>query len=211
MNNKITSILIIALAALAALAAQAQTQTRWGVTAGANFNTLHFKQSDIMDVDRAFGPKAGLTGEMNFPGIGFGLDASLLYSMRGAKLHYGDHKVWSSVGLGTEDCRIHYLDLPINLKFRYHRLNGFESKLMPFVAVGPTFSFLLGKNLEQANQYRTVSVLMHFGAGVELFRHLQLQAGYSFSIGETMRTRLLDENIAKNRCWSVTATYFFKE
>ena len=209
--NKISRIFMAVVAMLAVVAAQAQTSTRWGVTAGANYNQVHFKQSDIMPVDRAFGPTVGLTGELNIQGIGFGLDASLLYSMRGSKLHYGDYKVWSSLGLGDETVRMHTIDVPINLKFRWHKMNGFENTLMPFVAAGPTFSFLVGKNLPDANRYKTVSVVLHFGAGIELFRHLQLQGGYNFSVGETLRTRLLDDNIAKNRYWSLTATYFFKE
>lgn len=209
--NKISRILVAVLAIVTALTAQAQTETRWGITAGANYNEVHFKQSNIMPVDRNFGPTVGLTGEMNIQGIGFGLDASLLYSMRGGKLHYGDYKVWSSLGLGTETVRMHTIDVPINLKFRWHRMNGFENTLMPFVAVGPNFSFLVGKNLPNVNRYKTVSVVLHFGLGVELFRHLQLQAGYNFSVGETLRTQLLDDNIAKNRFWNVSATYFFKE
>lgn len=211
MRNKISRILVVVAVMIATIAAQAQTTTRWGITAGANYNQIHFKQSNIMDVDRAFGPMAGLTGELNFQGIGFGLDASVLYSMRGGKLHYGDHKIWSSLGLGNETCTMHYIDVPINLKFRWQRMNGFENTLMPFVAAGPTFSFLVGNNLKQANKYHPVSVIMHFGVGIELFRHLQIQGGYNFSIGETMRTRLLDENIAKNRYWNISATYFFKE
>ena len=209
--NKISRILVAVLAIVATLTAQAQTETRWGITAGANYNEVHFKQSNIMPVDRNFGPTVGLTGEMNIQGIGFGLDASLLYSMRGGKLHYGDYKIWSSLGLGTETVRMHTIDVPINLKFRWHRMNGFENTLMPFVAVGPNFSFLVGKNLPNVNRYKTVSVVLHFGLGVELFRHLQLQAGYNFSVGETLRTQLLDDNIAKNRFWNVSATYFFKE
>lgn len=209
--RKIALVIASAVVLLSGITAHAQTETRWGVTAGANYNQIHFKQSDIMDVDRGLGPLVGLTGEMNIQGIGFALDGSLLYSMRSGKLHYGDHKVWSSLGLGTETCQLHYIDVPINLKFKYHKLNGFENTLMPFVAIGPTFSFLAGKNLTAANEYRPVSVLMHFGAGVELFRHLQIQGGFSFSIGETLRTRMLDENIAKNRCWNFSATYFFKE
>ncbi len=211
MMKKISRILAVALLGFVALTGQAQTDTRWGITAGANYNEIHFKQSDIMPVDRAFGPTVGLTGEMNIQGIGFGLDASLLYSMRGSKLHYGDYKIWSSLGLGTETVSMHTIDVPINLKFRWHKMNGFENTLMPFVAVGPTFSFLVGKNLPDVNQYKTVSVVLHFGLGVELFRHLQIQGSYNFSVGETLRTRLLDDNIAKNRYWALTATYFFKE
>ena len=209
--KKISLIIVAVLALLCGVTASAQTETRWGVTAGANYNEIHFKQSDIMPVDKAFGPMLGLTGEMNIQGIGFGVDLSLLYSMRGGKLHYGDYKIWSSLGLGDEMVRMHYLDVPLNLKFRWHRMNGFEDKLMPFVAVGPTFSFLVGSNLKDVNNYTPVSVIMHFGAGIELYRHLQLQGGFNFSIGQTLRTKLLDENIAKNRYWTITAPYFFKE
>lgn len=209
--KKISFLLIAVMAVLSCLTAQAQTESRWGITAGANYNEVHFKQSDIMPVDKAFGPMVGLTGEINIQGIGFGLDASLLYSMRGGKLHYGDYKIWSSLGLGNETVRMHYIDVPVNLKFRWHKMNGFEEKLMPFVAVGPTFSFLVGKNLKDVNHYTPVSVILHFGAGIELYRHLQLQGGFNFSVGQTMRTKLLDDNIAKNRYWSLTATYFFKE
>ena len=209
--RKISLFIIAVLALLCGATASAQTETRWGVTAGANYNEIHLKQSDIMPVDKAFGPMVGLTGEMNIQGIGFGVDLSLLYSMRSGKLHYGDYKVWSSLGIGNETVRMHSIDVPLNLKFRWHKLNGFEDKLMPFVAVGPTFSFLVSSNLKDVNHYTPVSVIMHFGAGIELYRHLQLQGGFNFSIGQTLRTQLLDENIAKNRYWTLTATYFFKE
>ena len=209
--KKISLFIVAVLALLYSATASAQTETRWGVTAGANYNEIHFKQSDIMPVDKAFGPMVGLTGEMNIQGIGFGVDLSLLYSMRSGKLHYGDYKVWSSLGIGDETVRMHSIDVPLNLKFRWHKMDGFEDKLMPFVAVGPTFSFLVGSNLRDVNHYTPVSVIMHFGAGIELYRHLQLQGGFNFSIGQTLRTQLLDENIAKNRYWTLTATYFFKE
>ena len=209
--KKISLFIVAVLALLYSATASAQTETRWGVTAGANYNEIHFKQSDIMPVDKAFGPMVGLTGEMNIQGIGFGVDLSLLYSMRSGKLHYGDYKVWSSLGIGDETVRMHSIDVPLNLKFRWHKMDGFEDKLMPFVAVGPTFSFLVGSNLKDVNHYTPVSVIMHFGAGIELYRHLQLQGGFNFSIGQTLRTQLLDENIAKNRYWTLTATYFFKE
>jgi len=196
--------------AVAVIAAQAQTTTRWGVTAGANYNHIHFKQHDIVESDAGFGPVAGVTGEMNFQGIGFGVEGALLYSMRSGKIHYGDRQVWASQGLANETCNMHYLDVPISLKFKYHNLGGLESTVMPVLFAGPDFSFLLGKNLREVNKYKTVSVYIRLGAGVELMERLQLNASYNFSVGETMRTRLLDENVAKNRCWTLTATYFFK-
>lgn len=208
--KRIYSIIVLALALTVFNQAFAQTESRLGVTIGANYNTTHFKHNNFIPVDAAFGPMAGVTGEINISGVGFGLDASLLYSMRASKIHYGDHEVWSSMGLGNEMCRMHYIDIPINLKFKYHKLNGLENKIMPIVFAGPTFSFLAGKNLGNVNKYSPVSVLIHFGLGMELFRRWQIQAAYSFSVGQTLRTQLLDENIAKNRCWNVSATYYFK-
>ena len=198
------------MALLAAPLAQAQTESRWGITLGANYNYIHFKQPGIIPSDRGWGPVAGVTGEVNIQGIGFSVDGSLLYSMRSGKLHYGDRKTWSSLGLANETCLMHNIDLPLNLKFKFQRLGGFENTLMPMLYVGPTFSFLVGKNLGDTNDYNPVSVLLHFGAGVEISRRVQVGASYSISIGETFRTRLLDEMIAKNRCWNATVTYYFK-
>ncbi|MBR1883026.1 MAG: PorT family protein [Muribaculaceae bacterium] len=208
--KKIALLLLAVVATLSPVMVWGQTETRWGVTAGATYNQIHFKQSDILDVDRGFGPSVGVTGEMNIPGLGFSVDGSLLYTMRSSKIHYGDKLAWSSRGLGSEICRLHYLDVPLHLKLKWHKMNGFEDTLMPMVFVGPSFSFLVGKNLTEVNSYRPVSVMLHFGLGVELYRRVQVSAGYAFNIGETLRTRVLDENIAKNRCWNVSATYFFK-
>ena len=66
---------------------QAVAETRWGVTAGANYNQVHFNQSDIFKSDHTVGGNLGLTGELMIPGIGFGVDGSILYSMRNGKLH----------------------------------------------------------------------------------------------------------------------------
>lgn len=209
--KKISKIMLVLVAILfAGFKAQAQTETRWGVTAGVNYNEIHFKQNDILNVTNGFGPQVGLTGEMNIPGIGFSIDGSLLYSMRSGKINYGERVVWHDQGLGNENCMMHFVDVPLTLKFKYHNLNGFENTAMPMVFVGPTFSFLAGKNLKEVNTYRPVSVLLQMGIGVELFKRWQVSASYNFNIGETLRTRVLDENNAKNRCWNLKATYFLK-
>lgn len=209
--KKISILALVLVATLVAgFKAQAQTETRWGVTAGVNYNEIHFKQRDILSVTRGFGPQVGLTGEMIIPGVGFSVDGSLLYSMRTSRIHYGEREAWASLGLGSELCMLHYLDVPLSLKFRYHNLNGIENTIMPMVYAGPTFSFLVGKNLTDVNTYRPVSVLIRFGLGCELFKRIQVSVSYNFSVGETLRTRILDENNAKNRCWALSATYYMK-
>ena len=210
MIKHIKSILVIVML-LATLYAQAQPQRRWGITVGGNYNEIHFKQSDIFQSDRMFGPSVGITGDMMIPGIGFGVDGSILYTMRQGKVHFGDKIAWSSLGIENQTVSLHYIDVPLNLKFRYSNLGGLESTLMPFIYAGPTFSFLAGHNkVDDALEYTTVNVLLHAGIGVELFNKVQLSGGFSFSVGQNLRTKLLDEHVAKHRTWFVQATYFFK-
>lgn len=202
---------LITIALLNALSSVAQPVRRWGITVGGNYNEIHFKQSDLFESDRMFGPSIGVTGDMMIPGVGFGIDASILYTMRQGRLHLGDRRVWESLGLGNEVARQHYIDVPLNLKFRYSRLGGLESTLMPFIYAGPTFSFLVGHNkVGDALKYTGVNVLLHAGIGVELFNKVQVSGGYSFSVGQNLGTKLLDDNVAKHRTWFVQATYFFK-
>ena len=203
-------LILIAATLVAASAATAQTTSRWGITAGMNINEVHFKQSDIVPSKRAWGPQLGVTGEMNFSGIGFGVEGSALYSLKQGKVNYGDRTVWSSVGAGNEMISMHYLDVPLHLKFKYHRLGGLETSFMPFAFVGPQFSFLLGGNHRELNAYTRVNVYLDMGAGCELFERLQLRAGYNFSVGQSFHTKLLDDNVAKNRTWYFNVTWFLK-
>lgn len=201
----------MAVALLCAVSSYAQPERRWGVTIGGNYNEIHFKQTDIFDSDRMFGGSIGLTGDMMIPGVGFGIDASILYTLRQGKVHFGDKRAWESQGIETQAVQLHYIDIPLNLKFRYSRLGGLESSIMPFVYAGPTFSFLAGHNkVGNALDYTTVNVLLHAGVGVELFNKVQISGGYSFSVGQNLKTKILDQHEAKLRTWFVQATYFFK-
>ena len=206
--KKIT--LLITILLLTAAAASAQSSSRWGITAGAHFNEVHFKQSDIVPSKRAWGPQIGVTGEMNFSGIGFGVDAGLLYTLKQGKVNYGSRTMWEAVGAGNQTVSMHYLDVPLHLKFKWHRMGGLESTIMPLVYVGPQFSFLVGSNNRNLNAYSPVSVYLDMGAGIELMERCQLKAGYNFSIGQTFHTKLLDDNVAKNRTWYVNLTWFLK-
>ena len=202
--------LLITTLLLTAAATTAQTTSRWGITAGANFNEVHFKQTDIVPAKRAWGPQLGVTGEMNFSGIGFGVDGGLLYTLKQGKVDYGARTMWAAVGAGNEMVSMHYLDVPLHLKFKWHRLGGFETTMMPLLYVGPQFSFLVGGNHRELNKYSPVSVYLDMGAGVELMERLQIKAGYNFSVGQSFHTKLLDDNVAKNRTWYLNLTWFLK-
>ena len=195
---------------LSTAAMTAQTTSRWGITAGANFNELHFKQTDIAPTKKMWGPQVGVIGEMNFSGIGFGVEGGLLYTLKQGKVDYGSRTMWSSLGKGNETVSMHYLDVPLHLKFKYHRLGGLETTFMPLIYVGPQFSFLVHGNHGDLNKYPPVNVYLDMGAGCELMERLQIRVGYNFSVGQTMHTRLLDDNVAKNRSWYANLTWFLK-
>ena len=203
-------ILFITTLLIATAAASGQTTSRWGITAGATINEVHFKQHDIVPSKRAVGPQLGVTGEMNFSGIGFGVEGSLLYTLKQGKVNYGERTIWESQGFGDEMVSMHYLDVPLHLKFKYNRLGGAESTIMPMVFVGPQFSFLMHGNHGNINKYLPVSVYLDMGLGCELMERVQLRGGYNFSIGQSFHTKMLDENVAKNRTWYFNVTWFLK-
>ena len=163
-----------------------------------------------MPSKRAMGPQLGVTGEMNFSGIGFGVEGSLLYTLKQGKVNYGERTIWESQGFGDEMVSMHYLDVPLHLKFKYNRLGGAESTIMPMVFVGPQFSFLMHGNHGNINKYSPVSVYLDMGLGCELMERVQLRGGYNFSIGQSFHTKMLDENVAKNRTWYFNVTWFLK-
>lgn len=202
--------LLITAVLLTCAASMAQTTSRWGITAGATINEVHFKQHDIVPNKRAVGPQLGVTGEMNFSGIGFGVEGSLLYTLKQGKVNYGERTIWESQGFGDEMVSMHYLDVPLHLKFKYNRLGGAESTIMPMVFVGPQFSFLMHGNHGNINKYSPVSVYLDMGLGCELMERVQLRGGYNFSIGQSFHTKMLDENVAKNRTWYFNVTWFLK-
>lgn len=199
------------LACLMSIATDSHAETRWGISAGLNYNTIHFKQTDLFSSKGQLGGDVGVMGQLLSPGGSFGFDLSLLYSMRNGTLSMGDKKIWASQGLGKENCMLHYIDIPIHLKYRFNKLNGFENTLTPLIFAGPVVSFLAGHN-KMADQlkYVKVSTSLQFGIGGELFNKVEVKAGYRFGIAQALSTKLLDENTAKNRTFFVTATYFFK-
>lgn len=200
------SILIAPVMALCALSANAEF--RWGPVAGANFTSYHFKQ-DLVDVKMAPGFQAGVMGELMFPGIGFGVDFGMQYSMHGAKIDLGQKYVWASDGYGNELVTLHTLQVPVHLRFKYTRLNGVERTIAPFVFAGPNFSFHLSDNDVKAFEYPAGTVSIQFGVGAELLEKFQVFGTYDLGVSYEMRTRKLDNFSARPSTWTVGVAWLF--
>lgn len=199
--------IVLFLAALL-VSVSAMAEFRWGPTAGVNISTLHWKQ-DIAKTSQLAGFQAGLLGELMIPGIGFGIDLGVRYNMHGAKVDFGDHLVWSSTGIQNQKVWLHTLEIPLNLKFKWTRMNGFERILAPFVYAGPVFNFTLSTNKAPAIEYPAGYVAIQVGLGGELYEHYQVSAGYSWGVSYQVRTIKLDNYSARPQGWFVNFAYLF--
>ena len=201
--------LVAAVAAIFAVAPHSAAQFRWGASAGMNVNTMKFKQ-DLFTVESGIGESAGIRGEMMFPGIGFGIDVGLFYEQRGASLNLGEKLVWSSDGYGKERLYIHSIDIPLNLKFKWTRMQGLEDYWAPFVFGGPILSIQAGHSRCDAIKYSGGEVALTAGVGFEIFRNWQIAGSYTWGMTYALKTALLTDVSARNRTWDIRLTYFFK-
>ncbi len=187
---------------------KASAQFRYGPTVGIDLTTLNFKQ-DLFKIDQSVGYQAGVLGELMFPGIGFGIDLGLLYTQRGATLDLGNREIWASQGYGRERSYLHYIELPVNLRFKWTRMNGLEDYIAPFVFGGPTFSFLAAHSRLKAFEYAGADLGLQAGVGFELWKRWQIQGSYIWGMTYALKATKLTDFSARNRTWTLRLTYLF--
>ena len=209
------SALLLFIVALVAVAPTLSAQFRYAPIAGVTYSDLKFKQ-DIFPVSNMVGAQAGIQGELMFPGIGFGLDFGLIYNMMGAKCDIGTREIWSSNGYDNTYVRIHTIDIPFHLRFKWTRMNGFEDYLAPFVYGGPDFTLSVGHSKIKGNaeapkafNFPTDELGLTCGAGVELMRRWQVSAQYTWGMTYIIKTSQLENISARNRQWAVRVAYMF--
>ena len=201
--------LLVALTVLVAILSaprQASAEFRYGPMLGMNMSTLKFKQS-LFEVNKVCGMSAGVATEVIFPGIGFGINSGIYYEMRGAKLHLGDKEAWRE--FGTVRSYLHYLEIPIHLRFKWTRMAGLEDYVAPFVFGGPSFSLLFGHSHIKALEYANGEMGLTVGGGLEIKRNWQVSYSFTWGMVYAEKTKLLDHFSAKNRTMDIRVTYLF--
>lgn len=191
-----------------AVAVSVSAKFRCGPTVGANFDHYHWKQK-LVSSDQLVGFDAGLQCELMIPGIGFGVDFGLRYLYRGGKVGFGDQYVWSSDGIGNTDLRMHTIQVPANLRFKYTRLNGIENIIAPFVYGGPRFNFNCANSKCDAIDRYNFSLGLGCGLGVELYKKFQISAGYDWDVTDVVETHKLDDFSARLRGWVIDFAVLF--
>ena len=206
MKRKLVSTIILMAALLLPLSSNAQF--RRSVVAGVNINNLVFKQ-DLVGVSSMVGAQAGVEGELMFPGIGFGLSFGLMYNQLGGQVNLGEKKIWASEGYGNEKLYLHNITIPLHLRFKWTRLNGFEDTLAPLIFGGPEFSILAGHSKCDAIKWAGGDLGLTAGIGAEIFKKWQVTASYTWGMTYSLKTQLLDDYSARQRHWAVRVASFF--
>ncbi|MBR1882166.1 MAG: porin family protein [Muribaculaceae bacterium] len=183
-------------------AASVQAQVRLGLKGGMITGDLHFNKS-LFDTDRHLGYTGGVVLELGLPVTGLSLDASAMYSRHNNKL-VGEERTYHR----------DYVEVPVNVRYGFH-IVGVDHLVLPFVFTGPNFAFLCDETKDRRWDNRSLAISWQAGFGAELFRHIQVMAGYSYGLNHVMKQVGLDEVDAGDRvrarehCWTVTAAYMF--
>lgn len=185
-----------------------RAEFRWGPMLGYNITNLKYNQN-LISIDHGNGFSAGVVTEMMFPGIGFGINSGIYYEMKGANLHLGEKAIWASQGYNRERSYLHYVMLPIHLRFKWTRMSGLEDYVAPYIYGGPTFGIMAGHNKLRALRYAAGDVGLTLGGGFEIMRQWQISCSYTWGVTYCEKTRLLDDFSARNRSLAIQVSYLF--
>lgn len=191
-----------------AVALGASAKFRWGPTVGVNFKSYTWRQ-DLMGNSMLVGGNVGVMGEVMIPGIGFGFDFALKYLNHGGRVDFADKLIWSSDGIKDTDLRMQVVQVPVNIRFKWTRMNGFESILAPFVYGGPEFNFNVASTKCAAVKRQAATVGLTVGAGAELFKRYQLSFGYVWDMTNDMDARKLDDFYGRLNGWKIDFAVLF--
>lgn len=201
--KRILSILLVLLCGLTASA-----EFRWGPTVGWNMSNFYWKQP-LLKSSQKSGFQAGVLGEVMIPGIGFGIEIGARYSYHDATVNLGDYPVWKLDGYKNSTFGLHRIEVPLHLRFKWRRMDGFEHYLAPLAFVGPVFAFNVGQSKCAAIEHPAGSIGLRFGVGAEVLEHIQISASYIWGVTYDIRTVKLDNNSARNSAWTVDVAYLF--
>lgn len=183
----------------------AHAQMKFGVKAGANLTDLKLN-GDLLKVENRFGYHVGSTMLIDFPFVGWGIDASVLYDYREMRLQEGGTT-------SEQDVKHRQVVLPVNLRYSF----GLSSVASAFLFAGPQFNYSVGKldkTLFSSSTWNinrsTLSV--NVGVGFLLLKHLQATVNYHIACGKTSEFKLTDvakTYNARNNAWQVGLAYYF--
>lgn len=191
-------ILFICAAVLGLMATMpAQAQVKFGLKGGLNISKVSLSW-DAVSSDNRTGFFVGPMIDITIPVVGFGIDASALYTQSGAKLTSNNT---------AEEKTLKSIEVPVNLKYNF----GLGSTLGAFVAAGPQFGFNVGSDHINEIVINDNSTTFNVGVGIKAIQHLQVGLNYNFSISKLGKYEDGNGNKydLKKNTWQVSVAYLF--
>ena len=188
--KKLFSMLFVVVALMASAPAQAQG-LKFGVKGGFNITSMDIDKSSTassvyqMGKENKNGWYIGPSVKLSLAG-GLGLDGAIFYDQRITK-----------VGANDDEVKQQFVYVPINLRYNL----GLGSNAGIYIAAGPQFGFNVGdtdfdvKDLDDLDgiqqkinskfQLKKATFGINLGAGIYLFKHLEVGAVYNIPLGNT--------------------------
>lgn len=210
--KKVFLLALSALTVLFSVPAHADEPLKIGVKAGLNVSDFHFS-SDVFEQSNQAGWFIGPTVKFSLPLVGLGMDASVLYDYRSAKLNYEKE---------NQTVKQQQLAVPVNLRYSI----GLGSMASVFFFGGPQVAFNIGDKDYQWNKtsnyaLKNSNFSVNLGFGVTALNHLQVSANYNIACGKTADVTWktaseaaggalgLNKKSSRNNSWQLGVTYFF--
>lgn len=223
--KKLFTLAVVAATMMFAQPADAQIQ--FGVKGGVNLSSFSFSNdADMLDSKNRTGFFIGPTVNFTLPVVGLGVDASVLYDQREAKVKstYKYSELNADMELyGDNTLKMQQVVVPINLRYGF----GLGNMASAFVFAGPQFGFNVGdketkiwKNIAEWDM-KSSNFSLNFGVGVMLINHLQVTANYNLACGKTSELNFLNASKSvleaagikspnvKANTWQIGLAYYF--
>ena len=199
--KKIILLALLALSFLISIPAHADEPLKFGIKAGLNVSEFSFS-SDVFDKTNQAGWFFGPTVKFTLPVVGLGMDASVLYDMRSAKLEYASE---------TQTVKQQQISIPINARYSI----GLGSMANIFFFGEKEYDW----NMKSTYALKNSNFSVNLGFGVTAFKHLQVSANYNIACGKTgdvtwktttdTATSALKKKDSHNSSWQLGLAYFF--
>lgn len=203
---------VLLLSALMALPSSAQV--KFGLKGGLNVTDMSLS-SDVFDASNRAGFFIGPTVKFSLPVTGLGIDGSVLYDQRSAKIE-------KTNGVETKTVKQQQIAIPINLRYGV----GLGSVASAFIFAGPQVGFNVGDtdyNWTDTSNYslKKSNFSVNVGLGATLIQHLQITANYNIACGKTADVTLWKtvsdaaqqvtglKSKSRNNSWQIAVAYFF--
>lgn len=210
--KRIFSLALIAFSVFSSVSARADEPLEFGLKAGLNVSDFHFS-SDVFDKTNQAGWFFGPTVKFTLPVVGLGMDASVLYDYRSAKLDYESEK---------KTVKQQQIAVPVNVRYAI----GLGSTANIFFFAGPQVAFNVGgKDFQwtKGSNYalKKSNFSINLGFGVTALKHLQVSANYNVACGKTADVTWksatqaaggalgLNKKSSHNNSWQIGVAYFF--